>query len=54
MFKSTFYLLRTAQPDLVFYGYGLARLPSWLRKMNASWLGYTQSEISLQMEFTMF
>ena len=54
MFKSIFYLLRTAQPDLVFHGCDLARLPSWRRKMNASWLGSTQSEISLQMEFIIF
>ena len=37
-----------------FYGSGLARLPSWLGMVNASWLGSIRSEIFLQMKFFIF
>ena len=44
--RTTFYLLWLAGArGLVFYGNGLAYLPSWLRMVNGGWLGSMQSKI---------
>ena len=53
--RTTFYVLwRSFSSGLVFYGSGLAGLPSWLRMVNSGWLGSTWLEIFLQMKFVIF
>ena len=49
-----FLLWRAGPPGLIFYGSGLACLPSWMGMMNGGWLGSAPSQIFLQMKYIFF
>ena len=51
---TTYPIWQTGPPGLVFYGSGLACLPSWLEMTNAGWLCSMQSEIFLLIKFIIF
>ena len=51
---TTYPIWQTGPPGLVFYGSGLACLPSWLGMTNAGWLCSMQSEIFLLIKFIIF